>query len=84
MHDFISGRQLQGQYERWQQRAKYKTHLDPTVEDVKKLVLSCRRAAKVTPFYMHQINQNLSIFLDKSHTNSAQRSRAYWLIMLLN
>ncbi|GFR43034.1 hypothetical protein Agub_g4038, partial [Astrephomene gubernaculifera] len=40
------GKNLQAQYERWQPRAKYKMHLDPTVEDVKKLCLSCRRNAK--------------------------------------
>ncbi len=42
-----AGKNLQAQYERWQPRAKYKMHLDPTVEDVKKLCLSCRRNAKV-------------------------------------
>eukprot|EP00798_Chlamydomonas_sp_ICE-L_P020688 gene20688-27484_t len=40
------GKNLQAQYERWQPRAKYKMHLDPTVEDVKKLCVSCRRNAK--------------------------------------
>eukprot|EP00201_Polytomella_parva_P002516 CAMPEP_0175073026 /NCGR_PEP_ID=MMETSP0052_2-20121109/20285_1 /TAXON_ID=51329 ORGANISM="Polytomella parva, Strain SAG 63-3" /NCGR_SAMPLE_ID=MMETSP0052_2 /ASSEMBLY_ACC=CAM_ASM_000194 /LENGTH=240 /DNA_ID=CAMNT_0016340693 /DNA_START=195 /DNA_END=913 /DNA_ORIENTATION=- len=40
------GKNLQMQYERWQPRAKYKIHLDPTVDDVKKLCLSCRRNAK--------------------------------------
>ncbi len=42
-----AGKNLQAQYERWQPRAKYKTHLDPTLEDVKKLAISCRRTAKV-------------------------------------
>ncbi len=42
-----AGKNLQAQYERWQGRAKYKTHLDPTMEDVKKLAISCRRTAKV-------------------------------------
>ena len=42
-----SGKNLQAQYERWQPRAKYKMHLDPTTEDVKKLAISCRRTAKV-------------------------------------
>ncbi|XP_024383773.1 regulatory-associated protein of TOR 1 isoform X3 [Physcomitrium patens] len=37
---------LQTQYERWQPRARYKVSLDPTVEDVKKLCLSCRKNAK--------------------------------------
>lgn len=40
------GKNLQAQYERWQPRAKYKMHLDPTTEDVKKLCISCRRTAK--------------------------------------
>eukprot|EP00208_Stichococcus_sp_RCC1054_P007598 CAMPEP_0206138336 /NCGR_PEP_ID=MMETSP1473-20131121/3245_1 /ASSEMBLY_ACC=CAM_ASM_001109 /TAXON_ID=1461547 /ORGANISM="Stichococcus sp, Strain RCC1054" /LENGTH=580 /DNA_ID=CAMNT_0053531735 /DNA_START=190 /DNA_END=1929 /DNA_ORIENTATION=+ len=40
------GKNLQAQYERWQARAKYKMHLDPTVEDVKKLAQGCRRNAK--------------------------------------
>jgi regulator-associated protein of mTOR len=42
-----AGKNLQAQYERWQPRAKYKTHLDPTMDDVKKLAISCRRSAKV-------------------------------------
>ncbi len=42
-----AGKNLQAQYERWQPRAKYKMHLDPTVDDVKKLAQSCRRTAKV-------------------------------------
>jgi hypothetical protein len=41
------GKNLQAQYERWQSRAKYKMHLDPTLDDVKKLCASCRRTAKV-------------------------------------
>ncbi|PSC68711.1 Regulatory-associated of TOR 1 [Micractinium conductrix] len=40
------GKNLQAQYERWQPRAKYRMHLDPTTEDVKKLAISCRRTAK--------------------------------------
>ncbi len=40
------GKNLQAQYERWQPRAKYKMHLDPTTEDVKRVALSCRRAAR--------------------------------------
>lgn len=38
---------LQQQYERWQPRAKYKSHADPTVDDVKKLCREARRQAKV-------------------------------------
>ena len=46
-HGTPAGKNLQAQYERWQPRAKYKTHLDPTMDDVKKLAISCRRTAKV-------------------------------------
>eukprot|EP00742_Colponemidia_sp_Colp-10_P007526 GILJ01008112.1.p1 GENE.GILJ01008112.1~~GILJ01008112.1.p1 ORF type:complete len:1472 (-),score=223.61 GILJ01008112.1:233-4648(-) len=43
----LIGKQLQAQYERWQPKARldFKTCLDPTVEDVKKLCLSLRRSA---------------------------------------
>lgn len=41
------GKSLQVQYERWQPRAKYKMHLDPTTEDVKRLAVSCRKNARV-------------------------------------
>ena len=40
------GKNLQAQYERWQPRAKYKMHLDPTTDDVKKLCTACRKSAK--------------------------------------
>ena len=47
------GKALQAQYERWQPRAKYKLQLDPTVEDVKKLCVSCRRNAKNERVLLH-------------------------------
>ena len=49
-----AGKNLQAQYERWQPKAKYKQHMDPTVEDVKKLSISSRRLAKVlaVPFLL--------------------------------
>ncbi|MEW5306106.1 MAG: hypothetical protein WDW36_008599 [Sanguina aurantia] len=47
------GKNLQAQYERWQPKAKYKMHLDPTVEDVKKLCISCRRNAKTERVLFH-------------------------------
>ena len=47
------GKALQAQYERWQPRAKYKTQLDPTVEDVKKLCQSCRRNARNERVLLH-------------------------------
>ena len=40
------GKMLQAQYERWQPRARYRMVLDPTVDDVKKLCVGCRRNAK--------------------------------------
>ncbi|KAI3968326.1 hypothetical protein MKW92_052315 [Papaver armeniacum] len=40
------GKSLLAQYERWQPRAKYKLQLDPTVDEVKKLCLACRKHAK--------------------------------------
>lgn len=43
----LAGKNLQAQYERWQPRAKYKAHLDPTLEDVKAVCASCRKHAKV-------------------------------------
>ena len=42
----VIGMALQKQYERWQPRARYKSTLDPTTEDVKKLCVSLRRNAK--------------------------------------
>lgn len=47
------GKNLQAQYERWQPRAKYKMELDPTSEDVKKVVSSCRRSAKSERVLFH-------------------------------
>ena len=40
------GQALQAQYERWQPRARYRLHLDPTSDDVRKLASSARRAAR--------------------------------------
>ena len=40
------GKNLQAQYERWQPRARYRAHLDPTLDDVRKLAASSRRAAR--------------------------------------
>ncbi|QDZ20105.1 regulatory-associated protein of TOR [Chloropicon primus] len=47
------GKSLQAQYERWQPRAKYRVSLDPTLEDVKKLCVSYRRAAKSERVLFH-------------------------------
>eukprot|EP00899_Mesostigma_viride_P008691 jgi/Mesvir1/17823/Mv12917-RA.2 len=47
------GKNLQAQYERWQPRARYKMSLDPTVEETKKLCLSCRRNAKQERVLFH-------------------------------
>ena len=47
------GKALQAHYERWQPRARYKTALDPTVDDVRKLCVSCRRNAKQERILFH-------------------------------
>jgi len=39
--------ELQRQYERWQSKARYKSSLDPTQEDIKKLCVTLRRNARV-------------------------------------
>lgn len=56
VHLMFAGKNLQAQYERWQARAKYKMHLDPTVEDVKKLAQGCRRNAKVSTLLLVAIS----------------------------
>ncbi|KAF9595649.1 hypothetical protein IFM89_001550 [Coptis chinensis] len=47
------GAALSLQYERWQPRAKYKLQLDPTVDEVKKLCLACRKHAKAERVLFH-------------------------------
>uniref|UniRef100_A0A7N0VD95 Raptor N-terminal CASPase-like domain-containing protein n=1 Tax=Kalanchoe fedtschenkoi TaxID=63787 RepID=A0A7N0VD95_KALFE len=47
------GKTLSSQYERWQPRARYKIQLDPTVEEVKKLCISCRKFAKSERVLFH-------------------------------
>ncbi|KAG0616749.1 hypothetical protein M758_5G139500 [Ceratodon purpureus] len=47
------GKSLQAQYERWQPRAKYKVCLDPTVEEVKKLCVHCRKNARTERVLFH-------------------------------
>ncbi|CAI5499267.1 unnamed protein product, partial [Closterium sp. Naga37s-1] len=47
------GKNLQAQYERWQPKARYKVQLDPTVEALKKLCLTCRRNAKAERVLFH-------------------------------
>nr|XP_043636521.1 regulatory-associated protein of TOR 1 isoform X2 [Erigeron canadensis] len=47
------GKTLSFQYERWQPKAKYKTQLDPTVEEVKKLCTTCRKYAKSERVLFH-------------------------------
>lgn len=47
------GRNLQQQYEVWQPRARYKTSLDPSVEETKKLCFSLRRNAKEERILFH-------------------------------
>ncbi|CAF1277418.1 unnamed protein product, partial [Didymodactylos carnosus] len=45
--------ELQRQYERWQSKARYKSSLDPTQEDIKKLCLTLRRNAKDERILFH-------------------------------
>eukprot|EP00906_Rhabdomonas_costata_P000478 RCo000618 len=45
--------QLKSQYERWQPRARYKTALDPTTEDVKRIVMNLRRSARDERVLIH-------------------------------
>ncbi|XP_051130261.1 regulatory-associated protein of TOR 1 isoform X2 [Andrographis paniculata] len=47
------GKTLNQQYERWQPKARYKYSLDPTVEDVKKLCMTCRKYAKSERVLFH-------------------------------
>lgn len=47
------GLELEKQYKRWQQRARYKQCLDPTSDDVKKLVQNLRRSAKEERVLFH-------------------------------
>jgi len=47
------GKNLQAQYERWQPRARYRSHLDPTLDDVRKLASSSRRAARSERVLFH-------------------------------
>ncbi|CAM8961889.1 unnamed protein product [Rhodiola kirilowii] len=47
------GKTLSSQYERWQPRARYKIQLDPTMEEVKKLCISCRKFAKSERVLFH-------------------------------
>ncbi|OVA17236.1 WD40 repeat [Macleaya cordata] len=47
------GKTLLAQYERWQPRARYKLQLDPTVDEIKKLCLTCRKHAKTERVLFH-------------------------------
>lgn len=46
-------RNLLQQYEQWQSRVRYKTLLDPTVEEVRKLCLSLRKSARNERVLLH-------------------------------
>ncbi|KAI7750720.1 hypothetical protein M8C21_013022 [Ambrosia artemisiifolia] len=47
------GESLRIQYERWQPKARYKPLRDPTVEEVKKLCISCRKHTKSERVLFH-------------------------------
>ena len=47
------GAKLQVQYERWQERARYKTLLDPTAEELRKALIALRRIANDERVLLH-------------------------------
>eukprot|EP01100_Stratorugosa_tubuloviscum_P007836 TRINITY_DN3221_c3_g1_i1.p1 TRINITY_DN3221_c3_g1~~TRINITY_DN3221_c3_g1_i1.p1 ORF type:complete len:1304 (-),score=597.25 TRINITY_DN3221_c3_g1_i1:1059-4970(-) len=47
------GKALESQYQRWQNKGRYKVSLDPTIDDVKKLCQSLRRSAKEERVLIH-------------------------------
>lgn len=47
------GRALLQQYEQWQPRVRYKTLIDPTVEEFRKLCISLRKSARQERVLMH-------------------------------
>eukprot|EP00762_Andalucia_godoyi_P006330 ANDGO_05832.mRNA.1 Regulatory-associated protein of TOR 2 len=49
----IIGNNLKAQYERWQPRARHSLCLDPTIEDIKKTVLSVRKNSKGDRILFH-------------------------------
>jgi regulatory associated protein of mTOR len=49
----LIGNALQQQYERWQSKAKYKQCLDPTSEDLRRLCINLRKAAKNDRLLFH-------------------------------
>jgi hypothetical protein len=49
----LIGNALQQQYERWQSKAKYKQCLDPTSEDLRRLCINLRKAARNDRLLFH-------------------------------
>ncbi|KAL1368806.1 hypothetical protein AAHE18_02G148400 [Arachis hypogaea] len=49
----LIGKSLSNQYERWQPKARIKCQLDPTIDEVKKLCITCRRYAKSERVLFH-------------------------------
>jgi len=47
------GNALQRQYEKWQAKAKYKQSLDPTSEDLRRICVNLRKAAKNDRLLLH-------------------------------
>ena len=47
------GQALQGQYEKWQSKAKYKQSLDPTSEDLRRVCINLRKAARNDRLLLH-------------------------------
>jgi regulator-associated protein of mTOR len=49
----IIGNNLQQQYEKWQSKAKYKQCLDPTSEDLRRVCMNLRKAARNDRLLLH-------------------------------
>ena len=47
------GNALQGQYEKWQAKAKYKLSLDPTSDDLRRLCINLRKVARNDRLLFH-------------------------------
>lgn len=85
-------RALRCSFTRWQPRAKYKIHLDPTSDEVKKLVSSCRRSAKGERVLFHYNGHGVPRptsngtsfgvgFLGGGEAGAPRRSRARSLVL---
>ena len=66
--------ELQRQYERWQSKARYRSSLDPTQDDIKKICMTLRRNARVC----------CSVTLLFVHANlSSRRKNVFYFITMV-